>query len=138
MHILIWLVNYYYMWKPKSEILAPLTELPSEKSKWTWYEKHQKVFEQMKKVLSWEVRLAYADYSKPFLIHTDASDYKHGLVIIQNSKPIVFYFQNLSATQTCYRTTEKELLVIVEAIKGFKNILFGQRIVVYTDHKINL
>ena len=34
-----------------------------------------------------------------------------------------------------YTTTEKELLAIVETLKKFRNILLGQRFVVYKDHK---
>ena len=37
--------------------------------------------------------------------------------------------------QTRYTTTERELLAIVETLKAFKNILLGQKINVYNDHK---
>ena len=46
----IGLINYYYdMWQRRSEILAPLTKLTSEKNKWLWNDNHQKSFEQIKK-----------------------------------------------------------------------------------------
>jgi len=41
----------------------------------------------------------------------------------------------LSPAQTRYTTTEREILAIVETFKEFYNILLGQQIVVYTDHK---
>jgi hypothetical protein len=41
----------------------------------------------------------------------------------------------LSDTQKRYNVTEKELLAIVETLKEFKGMLWGQSIVVYTDHK---
>ena len=78
--------------------------------------------------------LSYPDFTKPFNIHTDTSDYQLGAVISQNNKPIVFYSKRLNPAQTRYTTTEKELLAIVETLKEFKNILVGQEIRVYADH----
>jgi len=52
----------------------------------------------------------------------------------QNNQPIAFYSWKLNPAQTCYTTTERELLSIVEALKEFRNILLGQQIKVYTDH----
>ena len=62
----------------------------------------------MKKILSHEVLLAYPDFFKPFVAHTDASDCQLGAVIHQDGKPIAFYFQKLNNAQTSYTTTEKE------------------------------
>ena len=41
----------------------------------------------------------------------------------------------MNTAQQRYTTIEKELLAIVETLKEFRNILIGQRIRVYTDHK---
>jgi len=56
-------------------------------------------------------------------------------VISQRGKPIAFYSRKLKPEQTRYTTTERELLSIVETLKEFRNILLGQKIIVYTDHK---
>ena len=132
----IGMVNYYRdMWQGRSELLAPLSSLTSNKVKWEWTDIHQKAFDNMKKAIARETILAYPDFSKPFDIHTDASKVQLGAVISQDTKPIAFYSRKLTDTQTRYTTTERELLSIVETLKEFRNILLGQQIVVHTDHK---
>ncbi len=58
-----------------------------------------------------------------------------GAVITQQNRPIVFFSRKLSETPQKYSVTEIELLAIVETLKEFKGMLWGQRIKVYTDHK---
>jgi hypothetical protein len=77
--------------------------------------------------------LAFPDFSKPFVIHTDATQL--GAVISQDDKPIAFYSRKLNPAQTRYTTTERELLSIVETLKEFRNILLGHKVIVFTDHK---
>ncbi len=80
--------------------------------------------------------LAYPDFSKPFDIYTDASTKQLGAVITQDNRPIAFISRKLSDAQSKYTITELELLAIVETLKEFNGMLWGQRINVYTDHNI--
>ena len=132
----IGIINYYRdMWRGRSHYLAPLAALTSKKQKWKWTPECQKAFDDVKQAISRDVMLAYPDFTKPFVIHTDASHYQLGAVISQDGKPIAFYSRKLNSAQTRYTTTERELLSIVETLKEFKNILLGHRIVIHTDHK---
>ena len=98
-------------------------------------EKCQKAFDEMKRLVSREVLLAYPRFDQPFEVYTDASKYQLGSVIVQNNCPLDFYSRKLSTAQQKYTTREQELLSIFETLNEFKNILFGYRIIVYTDHK---
>ena len=132
----IGLVNYYRdMWPRRSEILAPLSKLSSNKIPFKWTEVEQKAFDKMKDVISKDVLLTYPNFNKPFEIHTDASHTQLGSVISQDGKLIAFYSRKLNPAQTRYTTTERELLSIVETLKEFRNILYGHQILIYTDHK---
>jgi hypothetical protein len=78
--------------------------------------------------------LAYPDYSKVFEIYTDASSKQLGAVTTQDNRPIAFFSQKLSDMQHKYSIIEIEILAIVETLKEFKGMLWGQNIKVFTDH----
>jgi hypothetical protein len=143
------MVQYYRdLWDKRSHLIAPLTDLVGEcgqtketrrkgtkKKPFYWDTIHQEAFDAIKKALAREVLLAYPDYSSPFEIYTDASSRQLGAVITQRNRPIAFFSRKLSSAQRKYSVTELELLSIVECLKEFKGMLWGQRIKVYTDHK---
>ena len=136
---LIGIVQYYRdLWPRRSHILAPLAEAAAGKAKRTkikWTDELERAFLDLKKMVSKETLLTYPDWSIPFTVHTDASDYQLGAVISQNDKPIAFFSRKLNSAQKNYTTTEKELLSIVECLKQFRNIVFGYEVIVYSDHK---
>ncbi len=78
--------------------------------------------------------MAYPDYFKVFEIYTDASSKQLGAVITQDNRPIGFFSWKLSDAQRKYSITKIELLAIVETLKEFKGMLWGQNIKVFTDH----
>ena len=143
------MIQYYRdLWARRSEMLAPLTDLVGEcgqtkvtrakgtkKKPWHWDEVHQKAFDNAKASIAKEVILAYPDFSKVFEIFTDASTKQLGSVITQENQPIAFFSRKLTETQQKYSVTEIELLAIVETLKEFKGMLWGQNLKVFTDHK---
>jgi hypothetical protein len=78
--------------------------------------------------------LAYPDYNKVFEIYTDASSKQLGAVITHDNRPITFFSRKLSDTQHKYSVTKIELPAIVETLKEFKGMLWGQQIKVSTNH----
>lgn len=74
--------------------------------------------------------LRYPDLHKPFELHTDSSKYQMGAIIGQNGRLVAYWLKKLSATQKKYPTTDQELLTIVECLKQYKTMLFGQRVTI--------
>ncbi len=101
---------------------------------WWWDPIHQQAFDNIKAGIAKETALAYPDFSKPFEIYMDASGTQLEAMIAQDNRPIVFFSRKLSKMQQKYSVTEIELLAVVETLKEFKGIMWGQDIKVFTDH----
>ena len=68
-------------------------------------------------------------------MHTDASKWQIGGVLSQEGKALSYFSKKFNSAQERYTVTAKELLAIVETLKAFRNILLGNKIRIYTDHK---
>ena len=88
----------------------------------------------MKQAITADVMLSFPDLGRPFKIHTGASDYQLGAMIMQKGKPIALYSQKLASTQCNYTVGKGGMLSTVKTLKEFRNILLGQKITAYTDH----
>ncbi len=106
----------------------------TKKAPWHWDGVHQGAFNHVKVTIAREEVLAYPDYSKVFEIYTDALSKQLGAVITRENRPIVFFSQKLSTTQRKYSVAKIKVLAIVQTLKEFKGMLWGQFIKVYTDH----
>ena len=78
------------------------------------------------------------DWSFPFELMCDASDFAIGAVLGQKREKIfqVIYYasRTLNDAQLNYATAEKELLAIVFAFDKFRPYLIGNKVMVHTDH----
>ncbi|CAN6586195.1 unnamed protein product [Malus baccata var. baccata] len=95
-------------------------------------------FNQLKELLTTAPIIVPPDWSLPFELMCDASDYALGAVLGQrkDKRPHVIYYasRTLNDAQLNYSTTEKELLAIVFALDKFRSYLIGTKVIVFTDH----
>ena len=132
----IGLVNYYrFMWRRRSHLIAPLSALIGKGVPFKWKDEHQKAFEEVKRIVSKEVLLAFPDYTQRFQIYTDASDLQLGAILKQGDKTLAFFSKKLTSPQRNYGVGEKEMLSVIEALKEFRTMIFGYPIDIYTDHQ---
>jgi len=78
------------------------------------------------------------NWSLPFEIMCDASDYAVGVVLGKTTNKmyhaISYASKTMTEAQLNYATTEKEPLTVVFAINKFRSYLVGAKIIVYSDH----
>ncbi|CAN6679394.1 unnamed protein product [Malus baccata var. baccata] len=95
-------------------------------------------FKQLKELLTTAPIIVPPDWSLPFELMCNASDYALGVVLGQrkDKRPHVIYYasRTLNDAQLNYSTTEKELLAVVFALDKFRSYLIGTKVIVFTDH----
>ena len=122
-----------------SQIAGPLFELLKKSKSFAWEEPHDSAFNHLKKALSEAPVLAFPDFSKPFVVDTDASTSGVGAVLSQldsegRERPVAFISRALSTPERNYSVTRLELLAVVWALRYFKPYLLSQRFVLRSDH----
>ena len=112
------LANYYRRFiSGYSAIAAPLTELLKKNRPWLWSEECEEAFEGLKAAVTKEPVLMLPDFTKTFEIHTDASDFAIGGVLMQEKHPIAFESRKLNEAERRYTVQEKEMTAIVNCLR---------------------
>lgn len=121
------------------QIAKPLTSLLKKDVPFEWNDLCQEAFETLKSCLTKAPILQYPDFSQPFNLTCDASNYAIGCVLSQGvigkDLPVAYASRTLNKAEINYNTTEKELTSIVWGIKVFRPYLFGQQFNIITDHR---
>ncbi|CAN6679376.1 unnamed protein product [Malus baccata var. baccata] len=124
--------------KDFSKIAQPLCRLLQKDVSFEFNEACEKAFKHLKELLTTAPIITPPDWSIPFELMCDASDYALGAVLGQrkNKHSHVIYYasRTLNDAQLNYSTTEKELLAVVFALDKFRSYLIGTKVIVFTDH----
>lgn len=136
------LTGFYRKFIPNyAQIASPLTDL-TKKGQPTnvhWSSKAQTSFETLKRMLTESPILRLPDFTRVFVVQTDASDSGVGACLLQEFDdgkfPIAYASKKLLARERNYSTIERECLALIFAIKKFEMYLYGKEFILHTDHR---
>ncbi len=110
------LTGYYRRFiKNYSNITKPLTQLLKKDVPFVWNTECETGFQNLITLLTENLLLKYPDFSKPFFLNTDASNFALGAVLTQKDElsetllPIFYASRTLNKAEINYSTIEKEL-----------------------------
>lgn len=118
--------------------VSPLTRLTRKNAKFVWTEECEAAFNDVKQCLVTTPILTCPDFSREFIIQTDASQVGLGAVLTQEfpegEKVIGYASRSLTSQEMKYSTTELECLAVLYAIERFRPYIEGVKFKVITDH----
>jgi hypothetical protein len=133
-------VGYYRRYVDHfAEPLARLTPLLRKNARFEWTVEHEAAMSALKQALSRPPVLVAPNFSLPFLVVTDASDYALGGALLQVNEgiehPVRYYSRTLAPAERNYSATDKEALAVVACLKQFRPYVLGTRVKVFSDHQ---
>ena len=123
-------------------IAAPLSDLTKKNlpDKICWTKECEQAFEALKVVLCQSPVLKNPDFTREFILQTDASNRGVGAVLSQldeegRDRPIAYFSRKLLPREERYSTVEQECLAIKLGVEAFKVYLMGRYFVIQMDHR---
>ncbi|GJR86805.1 reverse transcriptase domain-containing protein [Tanacetum coccineum] len=122
--------------KDFSKISRSMTKLLEKDAVFDFNKECIEAFESLKEKLTNAPIMVSPDWSRPFELMCNASDFAVEVVLGEGKhfRPIHFARKTLNNAQQNYTVTEKELLAVVFAFDKFRSYLVLSKTVVFTDH----
>ena len=130
------MITYLAKFAPQlSEVTKPMRDLLGEEIEFIWDSAQEASLNKVKSIITDQPVLAYFNPKKPITLQVDASKHGLGATLMQENKPVAYASKSLNSTEQNYAQIEKELYAILFGCKRFHQYIYGQRIVVESDHK---
>jgi hypothetical protein len=107
---------------------------PASCDAFSWDDDAEAAFQALKITLTIGPVLQMPDFDKPFTVDCDASGVGFGAVLHQGAGPLAFVSRLFAARHLKLTTYERELIVLVQAVRHWRPYLCGRTFIVRTDH----
>ena len=118
------LVNYYrWFVKDFAKIAKLLHEMMRKETKWSWRERQQKVFEELKKRFTTEPVLVTPDLDKEMRVEMNASDFAMEEILLMKCEDekwrlVAYISKSLNEAKINYEIHNKEMLAIIRCLEA--------------------
>lgn len=135
------MANFYRKFIPNvAELAAPLNKLRQKGASFVWGNEQQLAFESLKEAIMSPPVLRMPDFTKPFILQTDASSVAIGAVLSQEvdgtRQPVAFASRTLSPSEKKASTVyELECLAVVFGMDKFRQYLEHSEFLLETDNQ---
>ena len=106
-----------------------------KKDAFHWREEATHAFEELKAAMRRLPILALPNFSISFILETDASGTGLGVVLLQEEKFLSFWSKALLDRAQLKSVYERELMVVVLAMKNWRHYLLGKKFLIRTDQR---
>jgi hypothetical protein len=122
------MVNFFHKFIPQcAERAAPLNLLRKKDVQFIWGPDQKRAFDDLKLAINNPPVLRMADFTRWFVLQTDASSIAVAAVLLQDfygeRQPIAFYSRTLSQQESKFSTYELEYLAILFGLEKFRAYL---------------
>lgn len=129
------LTDYYRRFiKHYGIICRPLFD-SLKKDSFSWGPTQNIAFLQHKQMMTQAPVLALPDFTKPFVLETDASGYGLGAVLMQQGQPIAYLNKTLGPKAAAASIYDKEAMAILEALRKWKHYFSSTSLVIKTGQQ---
>ena len=109
-----------------------LHEITRKENKWSWGERQQKAFEELKKKFMTEPVLVTPDLDKEMRVEADALDFVMGRVLSMKGgnkkwRLVAYISKSLNEAKRNYEVHDKEILAIIRYLEAWRHFLEGAK-----------
>ena len=99
-----------------------------------WTEAANRNFKLLKKKIIEKPSLALPSFDKVFQVETDSSGAVLGTVLSQEQRLVAYFSEKLNEAKQKYSSYDKELYVVVKALKKWRHYLMTREFVLYSNN----